>query len=111
LPKKYVFLLFFSKNCTTICPLPLGWCVLSIARTRAKVFCSMSVSRSTSSMAGRVRSSRSRVRGDIEVKYRWKNIVCRIAVKKVSYGSAAISGGNKSMVGVEKLRRRSKTTS
>lgn len=30
-------------------------------------------------MAGRVRSSRSRVRGEMEVKYRWKKMVCRIA--------------------------------
>lgn len=68
LPKKYVFLRLFSKNCTTSCPRPLCWCVLSIARTNAIVRWSISVSRSTSSMAGRVRSSRSRVRGDIEVK-------------------------------------------
>ena len=30
-------------------------------------------------MAGRVRSSRSRVRGEMEVKYRWKKMVCRMA--------------------------------
>jgi hypothetical protein len=42
----------------------------------------MSVSRSTSSMAGSVRSSRSRVRGEMEVKYRWKKMVCSIAAER-----------------------------
>ena len=94
--KKYdVFFRFFSKNCTTICPLPRGWCVLSIARTSANVFCSMSVSRSTSSMAGRVRSRRSRVKGEMEVKYRWKNIVCSIAGARSTMVHGAIRAGRR----------------
>ena len=39
-------------------------------------------------MAGRVRSSRSLVRGDIEVKYRWKKMVCKMADATVRSGRA-----------------------
>jgi hypothetical protein len=94
LPKKYVFLRLFSKNCTTSCPRPLCWCVLSMARTSAMVRWSISVSRSTSSMAGSVRSSRSLVSGDIEVKYLWKKMVCRMAGHNASAcGPHATAGG------------------
>lgn len=88
LPKKYVFLLFFSKNWTANCPLPLVCCELWIALTSAAVRFSISVSRSTSSIAGSVRSRRSRVSGDMDMKYRWKNIVWRIAIAR-----SGVSGG------------------
>jgi hypothetical protein len=39
----------------------------------------------------------------MEVKYRWKNIVCKIAIPKVSYGSAAMSGREQKYDGGEKV--------
>ncbi|KAH8633817.1 hypothetical protein IG631_12452 [Alternaria alternata] len=67
----------------------------SVVGRGANVFCSMSVSRSTSSMAGRVRSRRSRVKGEMEVKYRWKNIVCSIAGARSTMVHGAIRAGRR----------------
>lgn len=70
-PKKYVFRRLFSKKLTTTCPLPFS--LASVRefklRVRFKARWSISVSKSSSWIAGNVVSSRSRVVGCIGIKY------------------------------------------